>query len=159
MIYPFSSYLYKSEEEVVHELLEYLDWPEQHASDIENQAIDMVEQVRQNREGSGQLEVFLQEFSLDTDEGIAIMCLAEALLRIPDAKTANALMKDRVAAANWLQSQGTASDWSAKAAGIGMGLTRMMLDSSLSRLGEPVIREAMIKAMQMMGNQLSLIHI
>lgn len=153
MIYPFSSYLYKSEEEVVHELLEYLDWPEQHASDIENQAIDMVEQVRQNREGSGQLEVFLQEFSLDTDEGIAIMCLAEALLRIPDAKTANALMKDRVAAANWLQSQGTASDWSAKAAGIGMGLTRMMLDSSLSRLGEPVIREAMIKAMQMMGNQ------
>ncbi len=154
MTYPFSSYLYKCENEVVQELLEKLNWSDDDAQIVYKNAIDLVEKTRCIKGGGGQLEKFLQEFSLNTEEGLAMMCLAEALLRIPDAKTANALIRDKVAAANWLQKQGGGSkDWMAKAAGIGMSLTRKTLDSALSRLGEPVIRKAMVSAMQMMGKQ------
>ena len=153
MINVFSSYIYKNEAEVVEELLDFLDWDKATANTVHKNAIALVEKTRQNKANVGQLEAFLQEFSLNTDEGVAMMCLAEALLRIPDMRTANALMKDRVAAASWLHTQGKSSDWITKAAGVGMAITRKTLDGSLSRLGEPVIREAMIKAMQMMGKQ------
>lgn len=153
MIKAYAPYLYKNEAEAVEELLEHFEWDRETANVVEAKAAALVEQTRQEKARVGQLEAFLQEFSLNTDEGLAMMCLAEALLRIPDMRTANALMKDRVSAASWLQTQGKSSDWVAKAAGMGMAITRKTLDGSLSRLGEPVIREAMIKAMQMMGKQ------
>ncbi len=149
----FSTYIYMNEPDVIQELLDYLDWDREKSDLIESSAIKLVEQTRRRKSKGAQLEAFLQEFSLDTKEGVAMMCLAEALLRIPDARTVNALMKDKVSAANWLKKQGTSSDWIIKAAGMGMALTQKTLDGSLSRLGEPVIREAMIRAMQMMGKQ------
>ncbi len=153
MIYSFSDALYKDENDVVSGLLDQLIWSDQDSAAIHQAAIDLVEETRAQK-GGGRLESFLQEFSLNTEEGLAMMCLAEALLRIPDAHTANLLIKDKVVAAQWLHKQGRGSkDWMAKAAGLGMALTRKTLDSALSRLGEPVIREAMIKAMQMMGRQ------
>ena len=153
MIRAFSLYIYKDEAEVVEELLTSFDWPRDKALIVEQSAIGLVEETRATKTRPGQLESFLQEFALNTDEGLAMMCLAEALLRIPDTRTVNALMKDRVAAANWLQTQGRSTDWVTKAAGMGMAVTKKTLDGSLSRLGEPVIREAMIKAMQLMGKQ------
>ncbi len=154
MIYEFSSIIYEDETNVVQKLLDTIEWDDVTVRQVRDNAIALVKKARTQKGKTGQLEAFLQEFSLNTEEGLAMMCLAEALLRIPDAKTANALIKDRVVAANWLQSQGANSkDWMAKAAGVGMALTRKTLDSSLSKLGEPVIREAMIKAMQMMGKQ------
>ncbi len=142
-----------SEPDVIQELLDYLDWGKEKSDLIESLAIELVEQTRRRKPKSAQLESFLQEFSLNTQEGKAMMCLAEALLRIPDIRTVNALMKDKVAAANWLKKQGTSSDWITKVTGFGMVVTKKTLDSSLARLGEPVIREAMIKAMKMMGRQ------
>ncbi len=154
MIYPFSEYLYKDENQIVDALLQAIDWSPEFARGVHADAVALVEAARNAKRGGGQLEAFLQEFSLNTEEGLAMMCLAEALLRIPDAPTANALIKDKVVAANWLQKQGAGSkDWAAKAAGLGMALTRKTLDSAFSKLGEPVIREAMIRAMQMMGKQ------
>ncbi len=152
MIYPFSHYLYANEENCLRELLNTLGWTDNLANDVRVSAVDLVEKARNTKGRGGQLEAFLQEFSLNTEEGLAMMTLAEALLRIPDAKTANELIRDKVAAASWLEKQGGSKDWMAKAAGFGMALTRKTLDSSLARLGEPVIREAMIKAMQMMGH-------
>jgi len=154
MIYPFSKFLYAPENDVMSGLIRDLDWSDDLVGRVEQDAVDLVERCRNAKGRGGQLEAFLQEFSLNTDEGLAMMCLAEALLRIPDAETANALIRDKVVAANWLHKQGNGSkDWMAKAAGFGMAITRKTLDSSLSRLGEPVIREAMIKAMQLMGRQ------
>ena len=154
MIYPFSTYLYKDENEVVAELLDFLSWSDKDANDVQNNAINLIEEIRSKKSKGGQLEAFLQEFSLNSDEGLALMCLAEALLRIPDAKTSNALINDKVAAANWLQNQGSSSDdWVAKAAGIGMAITSKTLNSKISKLSEPIIRHAMINAMQMMGNK------
>ncbi len=153
MIYPFSPYLYKNEDEVVQELLGRLDWPDGVSCDVGAQAKHLVEAVRGRKDRGGQLESFLQEFSLKTEEGLAMMCLAEALLRIPDAATANALIRDKVAAAQWLQNQDKAVGWLSKAAALGMAATHATLDSIFARLGEPIIREAMIRAMQIMGRQ------
>lgn len=154
MDYPFSSYLYKDETLVVRELLEQLAWHDDDARAIHQNAASLVEKTRSQKSSGGQLEAFLQEFSLDTEEGLAMMCLAEALLRIPDSVTANALIKDKVVAANWLKKQGGDSkDWMTKAAGVGLAITRKTLESRLSNIGEPVIRVAMVRAMQMMGRQ------
>ncbi len=152
MIYPFYPYLYKNESKVVQELLDSLNWSDEDSQITSKDAIKLIEQTRKSQNAGGQLETFLQEFSLNTDEGLAMMCLAEALLRIPDVKTANALIKDKVAAAKWLNKQGSGSkDWMAKVAGISMSLSRKTLNSALSKIGEPIIREAMVRAMQMMG--------
>ncbi len=154
MLYSFSKFLYQDEDQAVNSLLDRLYWPDGLSEKVRRDAAALVDKVRSDKSGGGQLEKFLQEFSLNTDEGLAMMCLAEALLRIPDAPTANELIKDKLVAANWLQKQGSGSkDWVAKAAGLGMALSRKTLDSSLSKIGQPIIREAMIRAMQMMGKQ------
>ena len=152
MIYPFSSYRYKCENLVVNELLEHLEWPDDISATVHGDAVKLTQAVRTRKDKGGPLEAFLQEFSLSTDEGLAMMCLAEALLRIPDVQTANALIRDKVAASDWLMGQDHES-WLAKATLLGMSAVRLTLDSVFSRLGEPIIREAMVRAMQIMGQQ------
>ena len=61
----------------------------------------LVEAVRRERLGKGGLDAFLHEYALSSPEGIALMCLAEALLRIPDAETVDRLIRDKIAAADW----------------------------------------------------------
>ncbi len=153
MIYSFADYKFKCENDLVEELLLKLNWNSQTANKIELEAIALVETVRNQKSRGGQLEKFLKEFSLNTEEGLAMMCLAESLLRIPDAYTTSLLIRDKVAAVNWLKNQGESRDWLAKAANFGLAITRKTLDSAFSKLGEPIIREAMAKAMQMMGKQ------
>lgn len=148
-----SSYLYADEAEVVEELLGILPWNEARAQEVQKSAIELVEQIRARKRSPGQLESFLQQYSLNTDEGLALMCLAEALLRVPDRATADALIKDKVAAANWLDAAGDTKDWIVKAAGVGLLMSRHMLSSKLSHISQAVIREAMVKAMRVMGAQ------
>ncbi|HRQ60382.1 MAG TPA: bifunctional proline dehydrogenase/L-glutamate gamma-semialdehyde dehydrogenase, partial [Alphaproteobacteria bacterium] len=146
-------YLYKDEAKVVEELLGVLDWPKKIAASTEKRAGALVKSLRSSKRKMGELESFLQQYSLQTEEGVSLMCLAEALLRIPDKATANALIRDKVAAADWLQGIGESKDWMVKAAGVGLMMTSKSLDSVMSRMAQPVIREAMAKAMQMMGGQ------
>ena len=148
-----SAYLYAPEEQVVQSLLKGLIWDEILAGRVREEAIDLVEKVRARKAPAGGLESFLQQYSLTTDEGIALMTLAEALLRIPDKETASALIKDKVSAANWLDSSGHSKDWIVKAAGVGLLMTSKTLDSALARIGQPFIREAMLKAMRVLGQQ------
>src|SRR5262249_15143159 len=83
---------------------EYLDaiplTPDANAR-IKGTARKLVETVRANRKRFGGLDSFLQEFGLTTKEGIARMCLAEALLRIPDKETADLLIRDKIGSADW----------------------------------------------------------
>ena len=153
-----SKYLYESEHAVVKDLLKTIDWDEQRASNVHILAKGLVEDVRGQKQALGQLETFLQQYSLDTQEGLALMCLAEALLRVPDKETANELIRDKVAAANWLNSAGDSNDWIVKAAGVGLLMTSKTLEGALSRIGEPIIRQAMQSAMQIMGKQFVLGH-
>lgn len=148
-----ADYLYADEPKMVNELLGAIDWSDERARRVQERAVALVEELRKTKRKMGELETFMQQYSLSTREGLALMCLAEALLRIPDHKTANDLIKDKVAAQNWLSNIGGTKDWMVKAAGYGLMISDKTLSSLVSKLGEPVIREAMVQAMRMMGSQ------
>ncbi|MBE2277615.1 MAG: bifunctional proline dehydrogenase/L-glutamate gamma-semialdehyde dehydrogenase PutA [Rhodobacteraceae bacterium] len=122
--------------------------------------------VRRIRDSSrpGLMEVFLAEYGLSTDEGIALMCLAEALLRVPDAATMDALIEDKIAPSDWGRHLGKSASSLVNASTWALMLTGRVLDdrepgvtghlrAALKRLGEPVIRSAVSRAMKEMGRQ------
>ncbi len=112
----------------------------------------------------GLMEVFLAEYGLNTDEGVALMCLAEALLRVPDADTMDALIEDKIAPSDWGTHLGHSSSTLVNASTWGLMLTGKVLTEEqpgiagqltamVKRLGEPVIRAATARAMKEMGRQ------
>jgi len=112
----------------------------------------------------GLMEVFLAEYGLSTDEGIALMCLAEALLRVPDAETIDALIEDKIAPSDWGRHLGRSTSSLVNASTWALMLTGRVLDDrrpspvralkgAIKRLGEPVIRTAVGRAMKEMGRQ------
>lgn len=149
----FSPYFFETEEHAVGAVLEAFEWHAPMAAATREHALTLIGKVRARKKDPGQIETFLQEYALDTEEGLALMCLAEALLRIPDKATAGALIRDKVAAANWLEAAGGSKDWVVRVAGLGLFMTRKTLEGALAKIGEPFIREAMVKAMQMLGRQ------
>ncbi|MBI1619361.1 bifunctional proline dehydrogenase/L-glutamate gamma-semialdehyde dehydrogenase PutA [Aquamicrobium zhengzhouense] len=110
------------------------------------------------------MEVFLAEYGLSTREGVALMCLAEALLRVPDAETVDDLIRDKIAPHDWSARSGSsasifvnASTWALMLTGKvleeGQGGIEGTLRGMVRRLGEPVIRRAVSAAMREMGEQ------
>ena len=135
------------------------------SAQVETEAARLVRGVRASRRRFGGLDDFLQAFGLSTREGIALMCLAEALLRTPDAETANRLIRDKIGGADWERHVGrsdtlfvNASTWALMLTGKVMRLEgddgpSSMLDRMVARAGEPVIRQAMQHAMRVLGRQ------
>ena len=125
------------------------------------------ELVRAIREDSrpGVMEVFLAEYGLSTDEGVALMCLAEALLRVPDPETIDALIEDKIAPSAWGEHLGRSSSSLVNASTWALMLTGKVLredrrtgvaatlHGAVKRLGEPVIRAAVARAMKELGHQ------
>jgi RHH-type proline utilization regulon transcriptional repressor/proline dehydrogenase/delta 1-pyrroline-5-carboxylate dehydrogenase len=150
-----SACLYEDEATNVERMLDTLNWDDDRAKRVEARAIELVERVRKAKRKPGELESFLQQFGLQSEEGLALMTLAEALLRIPDSHTADLLIKDKMVAADWLSKQGGSGggDILTKAAGFGLSMTKKTLEGALSRVGAPVIRKALVEAMRMMGRQ------
>ncbi len=113
----------------------------------------------------GLMEVFLAEYGLSTEEGIALMCLAEALLRVPDAETMDALIEDKIAPSDWGRHLGRSASSLVNASTWALLLTGKVLveekepgvvghlRGAMKRLGEPVIRRAVRQAMKEMGRQ------
>jgi RHH-type transcriptional regulator, proline utilization regulon repressor / proline dehydrogenase / delta 1-pyrroline-5-carboxylate dehydrogenase len=132
---------------------------------IEDAAAQLVERVRERRGEHSVLDVFLQEFGLGNEEGVALMCLAEALLRIPDADTVDALIADKILPGRWDDHLGqsesafvNASTWALLLTGRVIALDRItgrspgeVLGRLVGRVGEPVIRNAMRRAMRILG--------
>ncbi|MGE5546376.1 MAG: bifunctional proline dehydrogenase/L-glutamate gamma-semialdehyde dehydrogenase PutA [Solirubrobacterales bacterium] len=131
-------------------------------------AASLVEGVRERRPRLGDLDTFLGEYRLSTQEGVVLMCLAEALLRIPDADTQDRLIRDKIGSADWAAHLGrsdsafvNASTWALMLSGrlfrMEEGATEGGLVAAARRLagrvGEPVVREALIQAMRIMGRQ------
>ncbi|MDE2435772.1 MAG: bifunctional proline dehydrogenase/L-glutamate gamma-semialdehyde dehydrogenase PutA, partial [Sphingomonadales bacterium] len=128
-------------------------------------AARLVEGARAHK-ASG-LDAFLQTYGLGTDEGIALMCLAEALLRVPDAATADALIHDKLAGIDWGGHVGDSDSTFVNAATFSLMLTGRVLEQrreasdglgaslrrAVGRLGEPVIRQATLQAMKILGGQ------
>ncbi len=122
---------------------------------------DLVTRIRASAK-PGLMEVFLAEYGLSTDEGIALMCLAEALLRVPDAETMDALIEDKIAPSDWGRHLGKSASSLVNASTWALMLTGKVLDdaeggitrhlrAAVKRLGEPVIRTAVSRAMKEMG--------
>ena len=131
---------------------------------ITKDATDLVRAVR-DAGAVGLMQSFLGEYGLSTKEGVALMCLAEALLRVPDAETIDALISDKIAPADWGRHLGHSSSSLVNASTWALLLTgRVLKDDetddlaetlrgTLRRLGEPVIRTAVAGAMREMGRQ------
>ncbi|MBB3610771.1 trifunctional transcriptional regulator/proline dehydrogenase/L-glutamate gamma-semialdehyde dehydrogenase [Rhizobium sp. BK602] len=132
--------------------------------DIRMTARTLIEALRAKHKGTG-VEGLVQEYSLSSQEGVALMCLAEALLRIPDVATRDALIRDKIAEGDWSSHIGGGKSLFVNAATWGLVVTGKLtstvndrgLSAALSRLiaraGEPVIRRGVDMAMRMMGEQ------
>src|SRR5437899_6841569 len=111
------------------------------------------------------IDAFLHAYDLGSDEGIAMMCLAEALLRIPDAHTADELIADKLAGPDWSEKLGASDSAFVNAATFSLLLTGKVLEGAqdrsdnwkaalgraVGRLGEPVVRTAVREAMKILG--------
>jgi RHH-type proline utilization regulon transcriptional repressor/proline dehydrogenase/delta 1-pyrroline-5-carboxylate dehydrogenase len=151
----------------VETLLKDAELPAEMLDRIALRARELVQAVREARLGQGGLDAFLHEYQLSSREGIVLMCLAEALLRIPDADTADALIKDKLGSGDWDRHLGTseslfvnASTWALMLTGrivrFGVDETRDLagvLRRLVAKSGEPVIRQAVTQAMRILGRQ------
>ncbi|WP_274628554.1 bifunctional proline dehydrogenase/L-glutamate gamma-semialdehyde dehydrogenase PutA [Arvimicrobium flavum] len=132
-------------------------------AEIVRRAGDLVRAVRASSDPR-LMEVFLSAYGLSTKEGVALMCLAEALLRVPDTETIDELIRDKIAPHDWSGHTGGSSSIFVNASTWALMLTGRVLDESeggvegilrgmVRRLGEPVIRTAVSAAMREMGEQ------
>ncbi|WP_417067130.1 bifunctional proline dehydrogenase/L-glutamate gamma-semialdehyde dehydrogenase PutA [Niveibacterium terrae] len=149
----------------VTELLEELKTRAPDAERVASQARELVTAVRAQRQGASGVDNLMHEFSLSSPEGIALMCVAEALLRIPDAGTADRLIRDKIGRGDWSAHLGEGRSLFVNAASWGLALTGHLVSINaepelgnaltrvIARCGEPVIRKAMQVAMQRMGHQ------
>lgn len=154
MTYVFSNFLYEDEAKSLDRVFDSLSWKPDLAERARLNALEMITAVRRTKGHTSELESFLNAFPLNSEAGLAMMCLAEALLRIPDHKTANALIRDKIVAAEWLQGKElVGGNWATKLAGFGLKVSSKTLDSFIGKLGEPVIREAMVHSLQLMARQ------
>lgn len=156
---------YADETSCVKHLLQQAALPREMTDKIERRAAKWVEQIRAQRLSKGGLDAFLYEYDLSSEEGIALMCLAEALLRIPDSGTVDALLKDKITHADWASHLGQSSSFFVNASTWGLVLTGKLLKSEetgglggvlrrfVARSSAPIIRKAVKQAMQMLGYQ------
>ncbi|KAB2825825.1 bifunctional proline dehydrogenase/L-glutamate gamma-semialdehyde dehydrogenase PutA [Aliivibrio finisterrensis] len=149
------------------ELIPLAQPSEQEANMMRDQAAQLIQRVRNDKQAVQMIDALLLEYSLDTKEGILLMCLAEALMRIPDAETADALIRDKLSVADWKSHLKNSDSTFVNASTWGLLLTGKVVSmdvkadgspsNAISRLvnkfSEPVIRQAMNQAMKIMGHQ------
>ncbi|PWV70242.1 proline dehydrogenase-like protein, partial [Halomonas sp. A11-A] len=155
------------EEAFVAELIKALDADSRDFQRIADKTAELVREVREMDTAVDAIDELLQEYSLDTHEGLMLMCLAEAMLRIPDKATADALIEDKLGPADWKSHLGQSDSWLVNASTWGLLMTGRVINLDhpregkpagfinrlVNRMGEPVIRRAMREAMKVMGKQ------
>jgi len=134
---------------------------------INQTAVKLINKTRSNRSQRDKLDAFLEEFGLDNAEGTALMCLAEALLRIPDSVTADEFIQEKLQRGDWQQHLGNSDSLFVNASTWGLLLTGKWLQlesrfkgqgygwvgTLLDKFGEPVLRMCLKQAMKIMGEQ------
>ena len=156
-------------DEVAHmrELLVQATLPDADRNAAQAVAADLVRRVRLRASNQGVVEAFMRQYDLGSEEGVLLMCVAEALLRIPDQATADALIRDKLADANWKKHLGQSDSVLVNASTWGLMLTGKLVDLAddtkrdvhgafqrlVGRAGEPMIRLAVRQAMKIMGHQ------
>jgi len=155
------------EEEVVSAVLAEEPLRESQRKEAVRIGQDIVITARQNARRKGMMESFLEEFGLSNQEGLALMCLAEALIRVPDAETRDDLIAEKIRSGDWSSHLNQSESWLVNASTWGLMLTGRVLgppadavrspakfvQNLVRESGEPVIRAAMMQAMRIMGEQ------
>src|SRR5690554_2740647 len=149
------------------ELLQLHTDDEQRMQDLNKKTETLITRVREKAKGGDGVDAFLQQYSLGTQEGIVLMCLAEALLRIPDSATADALIRDRLGLGEWQDFKGKSESLLVNTGTFGLNFANRIINPAgriekepisyfralLRRLGLPVVRKATYQAMRLMGAQ------
>jgi len=158
---------FADETEVVHGLAAAIGFTDEDRDRVRDDAIDLVRRARKSTSARGLMDSFLQEFGLSNKEGLALMCLAEALLRVPDGDTRDRLIAEKISTGAWADHAGKSENWLVNASTLGLMLTGKIIDVEpdarrnpgkylkklTQRAGEPVIRAAVMQAMRIMGEQ------
>ncbi|MBO6825036.1 MAG: bifunctional proline dehydrogenase/L-glutamate gamma-semialdehyde dehydrogenase PutA [Sneathiella sp.] len=154
------------EKALTRQLMDQMDLTDGARQKITEEAADFVRSLRRDA-NPGLMETFLSEYGLSTEEGIALMCLAEALLRVPDEDTIDALIQDKIAPADWSRHLGHSTSPLVNVSTWALMLTGKVISPEQSknwdvvgnikglvrRAGEPVIRKAVGQAMRVLGHQ------
>src|SRR5215469_16750489 len=156
----------EDETEAVARILAAAEIPADARDRIAERARSFVSAVRRERLGKGGIDAFLHEYALSSREGVALLCLAEALLRIPDAETIDLLIRDKIGEADWETHLGRSESIFVNASTWALMLTgrllrtepaehdlRAVLRRFVARSGEPVVRQAVTAAMHILGRQ------
>ncbi|MBD3662429.1 bifunctional proline dehydrogenase/L-glutamate gamma-semialdehyde dehydrogenase PutA [Sulfitobacter sp. TSTF-M16] len=154
---------FADEAELIRSLAEQIKLSEADRAKAAAAGAQYVKRVRDETSPS-MMEAFLAEYGLSTAEGVGLMCLAEALLRVPDAETIDDLIEDKVAPSNWGAHLGHSASSLVNASTWALMLTGKVLDddpkgparalrSLVKRLGEPVVRTAVGQSMKILGRQ------
>jgi len=144
-------------------------------SRIWENARQLIVKIRKDQAGKGGVDALLQEFSISSEEGVVLMCLAEALLRVPDKITSDELIRDKLSGGDWVSHIGQSDSMFVNASSWGLLLTGKLVDyrkkdrniarksdqknqygimkKMVGRMGEPVIRKAVRQSMELMGSQ------
>jgi RHH-type proline utilization regulon transcriptional repressor/proline dehydrogenase/delta 1-pyrroline-5-carboxylate dehydrogenase len=154
------------EAQVVEELIALARFTVPEQRGIHERAAPLVQTVRDSRQNTGGIDAFLATYDLSSREGVVLMCLAEALLRIPDSTTVDRLIRDKIGNTEWEKRLGASHSTFVNAGTWALMLTGRIVnldneDRNLSgtlkrmvaRAGEPVIRQAVITAMRILGKQ------
>jgi RHH-type proline utilization regulon transcriptional repressor/proline dehydrogenase/delta 1-pyrroline-5-carboxylate dehydrogenase len=162
-----SDHYLADEQSLVQQLAAAADPGDSSRERIRETAAQLVRAVRHNKTRDSGIDAFLQQYDLSSEEGVLLMCVAEALLRIPDADTADKLIADKITSAQWKDHIGVSDSLFVNASTWGLMLTgqllklddvvtrnpAQMLGKLAGRAGEPVVRTAMRQAMRIMGHQ------
>jgi RHH-type proline utilization regulon transcriptional repressor/proline dehydrogenase/delta 1-pyrroline-5-carboxylate dehydrogenase len=157
----------RDETTAVRELLAAARQPAADQARIQAMAAGLVQRVRARAADQGAIEAFMRQYDLGSQEGVLLMCVAEALLRIPDADTTDKLIRDKLGEADWKRHMGQSDSVLVNASTWGLMLTGQLVDLAdetrrdvhgafkrlVGRVGEPVIRLAVRQAMRIMGHQ------
>ncbi|MFD2189272.1 bifunctional proline dehydrogenase/L-glutamate gamma-semialdehyde dehydrogenase PutA [Pistricoccus aurantiacus] len=155
------------EETFITEQIDFLAKDEEDFKRIADKTAELVREVRDMDTAVDSIDELLQQYSLDTHEGLMLMCLAEAMLRVPDKATADALIEDKLGPSDWKRYLGQSESWFVNASTWGLLMTGHVvkmdqpkegkpagfINRMVNRMGEPVIRRAMVEAMKVMGRQ------
>ncbi len=158
---------YAPEKSVIEKLLRDNSLSPAELKGIETQAVAIVNSFRAQPEKQTILDAFLQEYGLSNKEGVALMCLAEALLRVPDKATRDDLIADKIAPGDWASHIGGAGSFLVNASTWGLLLTGRVVSMAgiwegppsgavgrlVNRLGEPAIRKSVGQAMKILGGE------
>ncbi len=157
----------KDESLTIRQRLEWLRGYDDLAGVIAERAAELVRWVRERKDKRSAIDAFMHEYDLSSEEGVLLMCIAEALLRIPDDETAERLIEDKLGQARWERHLGHSDSLFVNASTWGLMLTgrlihldedeeggwRARLGSLVRRSGEPVVKLALRQAMKIMARQ------